>query len=417
MRILNRHHLKSGWPDGAIYVGRGTPLGNPFVIGEHGTRDEVIDAYEHYLRGKIEQRDPAILTALAGLSAESSLVCSCAPARCHAEVIAKAWNESMSCARRRHVFHEDGSIPKGGEAFVFGSNLAGRHGAGAALVAKERFGAMLGVGAGYMGDSPAHCYAIPTKNDRLAILPLEQIARHVSQFLAFAKAHPDMRFFVSRVGCGLAGYKDKDIAPMFAGATPGQCSFAKEWRPYLEPPSMTYAGIGSRKTPPAVLHTMKRIAERLEDRGYTLRSGGADGADKAFESGCLRKEIFLPWPGFNGNDSSLNSPSAKASEVAAAVHPVFSRLSDAAKKLMARNSHQILGADLRSPVDFVVCWTPDGAESERERTPETGGTGQAIALASRWGIPVFNLARPDALQRIGMFIANNGGPNGQNGHV
>jgi hypothetical protein len=66
------------------------------------------------------------------------------------------------------------------------------------------------------------------------------------------------------------------------------------------------------------------------------------------------------------------------------------------KSLMARNSHQVLGADLRSPVDFVVCWTPDSCESETTRAPITGGTGQAIALADRWGIPVVNLAHGKA---------------------
>ena len=72
----------------------------------------------------------------------------------------------------------------------------------------------------------------------------------------------------------------------------------------------------------------------------------------------------------------------------------------AAQALMARNVHQILGSDLRSPVDFVACWTPDGCESEGERSRTTGGTGQAIALADRWGIPIYNLARPTAMARL-----------------
>ena len=164
--------------------------------------------------------------------------------------------------------------------------------------------------------------------------------------------------------------------------------------------SMTYAGIGSRKTPPHILAKMGKVAERLEARGYTLRSGGADGADTAFERGCDRKQIFLPWTGFNKNASPLNTVTRDAMDVAAAVHPAFYRLADTARKLMARNSYQVLGPDLRTPSDFVVCWTPDSVETEVDRTRDTGGTGQAIALAHRWNIPVFNLAKPDALDRL-----------------
>jgi hypothetical protein len=71
---------------------------------------------------------------------------------------------------------------------------------------------------------------------------------------------------------------------------------------------------------------------------------------------------------------------------------------------MARNSHQILGVGLNDPVAFVICWTPDGAEHERECGPKTGGTGQAIRLASRRGIPVVNLARAGALERIADLV-------------
>lgn len=79
-------------------------------------------------------------------------------------------------------------------------------------------------------------------------------------------------------------------------------------------------------------------------------------------------------------------------------------LSDMPAEHKVERCYQILGRDLSDPVDFVVCWTPDGCESEKERSRASGGTGQAIALASRLGIPVFNLARDAALQRIGAWI-------------
>lgn len=168
---------------------------------------------------------------------------------------------------------------------------------------------------------------------------------------------------------------------------------------------MKYAGIGSRKAPYAILERMTAAAVRLARMGYTLRSGGAEGADTAFELGAGDlKEIFLPWRSFNGNPSPFFPPTSEAFDLAASVHPAWQGLTQAAKKLMARNSHQILGADLLTPSGFVLCWTPDGAETDAQRGRNTGGTGQAIALADRNGIPVFNLANPDAGDRLLTFL-------------
>lgn len=269
MQILNRKSIIGPWPHGAVYVGRGTPLGNQFVIGVHGSRDEVIEQYGAWLDYWIARRDPAVLTMLYGMDENTPLICSCAPFPCHAQHIIRV------------------------------------------LPGLER---------------PAHVI------------------------------------------------------------------------------SMDYAGIGSRKTPPAVLHRMTKVARRLEEMGYTLRSGGAVGADTAFELGAMNKEIYLPWAGFNGNPSVLSYVSIEARAVASCVHPAMDRLSDPVKLLMGRNAYQVLGHDLQTPSDFVLCWTPDGAESEAARSHKTGGTGLAIALASRWKIPVFNMARADALDRLKTYL-------------
>jgi len=97
------------------------------------------------------------------------------------------------------------------EIFVFGSNLAGRHGKGAALYAYNNHGAKLGSGVGLQGSS----YAIPTKDEYLKVLPLKEIQKYVAGFLRFAKLHKEYIFKVTAIGCGLAGYKPEDIAPMF----------------------------------------------------------------------------------------------------------------------------------------------------------------------------------------------------------
>lgn len=131
-------------------------------------------------------------------------------------------------------YHKDGTRPDGDEVFVFGSNLAGIHGAGAARAALLYFGAQYGEGEGYQRSKQGkHCYAIPTKDLKIDTLPIQTISLHVDDFAYFTHDHPEMQFFVTAVGCGLAGYKHEDIAPLFRNCA-GNCSFPEEWEPYLE---------------------------------------------------------------------------------------------------------------------------------------------------------------------------------------
>ena len=95
------------------------------------------------------------------------------------------------------------------EVFVFGSNLAGSHGGGAAYVAWRKFGAIMGQGVGLQGQS----YGIPTMHGGVAA-----IRPYVDEFIAFAKAHPELFFYVTRIGCGIAGFRDEEIAPLFTAA-------------------------------------------------------------------------------------------------------------------------------------------------------------------------------------------------------
>lgn len=98
---------------------------------------------------------------------------------------------------------------KADEIFVFGSNLAGMHGAGAAYVAFQKFGAVMGCGVGLRGQS----YAIPTMQGGV-----ETIKPYVDEFISFAKSRPDLFFYVTRIGCGIAGFRDREIAPLFKDA-------------------------------------------------------------------------------------------------------------------------------------------------------------------------------------------------------
>ena len=101
------------------------------------------------------------------------------------------------------------SALKENEIFVFGSNLGGMHGGGAARAAYNRFGAVWGQGVGLQGQS----YAIPTMQGGV-----ETIKPYVDEFIEFAQTHPELKFLVTRIGCGIAGFRDEQIAPLFATA-------------------------------------------------------------------------------------------------------------------------------------------------------------------------------------------------------
>lgn len=116
--------------------------------------------------------------------------------------------------------------------FVFGSNLAGRHGKGAALYAAQNCGARYGEGVGMFGKS----YAIPTKDKSLSVLSLKQIKTYVDMFKLTAFINKSLTFFITPIGTGcnrLAGYSHEEIAPMFKGC-PENCILPGEWRKYLE---------------------------------------------------------------------------------------------------------------------------------------------------------------------------------------
>jgi len=149
------------------------------------------------------------------------------------------------------------------------------------------------------------------------------------------------------------------------------------------------AGIGSRETPPEIKTEMVKIGQWCKEHKVWVRSGHAPGADQAFEKGAQELCIaYLPWADFEKKFTSsahFKVPDQWDRVLAHAkeFHPAWDKLSTGAKKLMARNSAQVLGLTLLSPVDMVVCWTKDGKA--------TGGTGQALRIAEKAGIPIINM--------------------------
>ena len=134
-----------------------------------------------------------------------------------------------------------------------------------------------------------------------------------------------------------------------------------------------YAGIGNRDIDVDIYYLIERIASKMAEFGYTLRSGGAQGCDKAFAEGALwDKQIFL------ADDCTQDSMN-----VAKQFHPAWHNCSDYARKLHARNSLIILGADLKQPVERVICYA---------KNENSGGTALGIKIARHYNIPVMNLA-------------------------
>lgn len=196
-----------------------------------------------------------------------------------------------------------------------------------------------------------------------------------------------------------------------------------------------YAGIGSRETPIEIQKSMYKVAKWLESKGYKLRGGEALGADKAFEGATQpwekegisfgtkefskSKNKVTKWAQYidgEKNVSIVNKETFKSSDandlvraIAKEIHPAGDKLQGIALDLMARNTFQVFGLNLDIPVDFVLCWTPlnkkgEVVEHHNQRDITTGGTGQAISMASLKGIPVINMAGENWRQKLADVI-------------
>lgn len=176
-----------------------------------------------------------------------------------------------------------------------------------------------------------------------------------------------------------------------------------------------YTGIGSRSASYNILNQMEEIAYWLAENRFILRSGGANGADTAFEDGATAycnethhdkykyMEIYLPWKEFNFNKSLLFNIPQKAFKIAEEIHPNWKACKLGARKLHARNVQQVLGRDLNTPSSFLLCW------SEPQGNSISGGTRTAYELARQHNIPVYNMydkEREETMEWIRETIRN-----------
>lgn len=150
--------------------------------------------------------------------------------------------------------------------------------------------------------------------------------------------------------------------------------------------------VGSREAPQYICDLFTELGIEVRERGWWARSGHAPGIDYAAELGAKdRCIVYLPWTGFNRESPVLGTASSQPlrDEVLKIVYkhePYAKDLSDGVKLIKSRNVYQVLGVDLQSPSDVVVCWTEEGEV--------VGGTGLAIKIAERKGIPVINVGDP-----------------------
>lgn len=191
-----------------------------------------------------------------------------------------------------------------------------------------------------------------------------------------------------------------------------------------------YAGIGTRRLPRKSSILLMKFACCMAFAGYSLNSGGADGSDTSFETGakiaydamCAMDpslipgnygkvmSVFLPWKGFNGRNGGrdegyiTNCPQ-EAMIITAPFHPNWNRLKDSHKKMMSRNAMQALSESLNRPVKFVMCETPDAANTAAMTSGNTGGTGQAIRIADHYGVKVYNTKNPGDLKMVEDWIS------------
>lgn len=238
-------------------------------MDDEGEREAVVARFREWI-----MQCPDLLRMVRRQLRGKTLGCWCAPRECHADVLASiAADESISA--------ED-------PVLVFGSNRSGRHGRGAAAFAAAWRGAEPGQGVGRAGRS----YAIPTKDESLTVLPVEAIASEVSRFLDYAREHADTDFDVTAIGCGLSGYADEAMAPLFLDA-PSNCRLPYRWQRLLNPAlpvRVIVAGSRWFEDEGLMARKLDAFLERTGPK-TTIVSGGARGADLMGEQYAISRGL------------------------------------------------------------------------------------------------------------------------------
>lgn len=267
---------------GDIYIGRGAPFGNPFPMHTEAERPVVVERFREWIKGQ-----PELLRLARQVMPGKSLGCFCAPEACHGDVYAEIANGEW-----------DALIPDE-PVFVFGSNLAGRHGKGAALDAKRQYGAVYGIGQGLTG----RAYALPTKDGDLNVLGLDRVLYEIDRLIDQAKQTPAIQYRMTRVGCGLAGLSEDLIAERLLRDAPSNILLPGVWELRRSPGLARVVVAGTREIDDYdfLCAKLDRLLSRLTD--IEIVSGGARGPDTmgeryAVERGLRLRRMPAYWDSF-----------------------------------------------------------------------------------------------------------------------
>jgi hypothetical protein len=252
-------------------------------MDSEGDRTKVIAKFRKWVASQ-----PELLWLIRAHLPGKSIGCFCAPKPCHGDILSEIAQGLW-----------DGSIIEE-PIFVFGSNLAGRHGRGAALSAAKEYGAVSGVGEGRSG----HAYAIPTKDKGLNTRPLEAVLESLSAFHEEARSNPNRQYRLTKVGCGLAGLPEDVIRDFALAHSPENVLLPGQWESLRHPDLLRLIVAGSRDFQD--YDFLKRRLDHLLSRKKDVEivSGGAKGADAlgeryAMERGLKLRRIPAFWHLFN----------------------------------------------------------------------------------------------------------------------
>ena len=161
---------------------------------------------------------------------------------------------------------------------------------------------------------------------------------------------------------------------------------------------------GNENLPEQPAMIIARIVPLFEKLGFTIRSGGLNGTDEMVEKVASKTELHLPFKGFNKKESTSQFSNEICKEFARRVDPNIDDLSKVPKAILEKNPRLLFGRYLTAPVQLAIVWSPDGCERYHETTSRSGNAGHIVKLATSSGIPVINLNRPDAEQRIMTYL-------------
>lgn len=272
------------------YIGRGSAYGNPFPIHAECDRETAIALFREWIGTQ-----PELLRLVRQTLPGQRLGCFCAPDPCHGSVLGEIASGLW-----------DDRIPAE-PIFVFGSNLAGRHGAGAALGAKREYGAAYGVGRGITG----HSYALPTKNGPYEALPLSRVMEEIGGFVEFAKQTPATQYRMTRVGCGLSGLPENPIRDRLLDA-PANVLLPGTWEAARSPSLARVIVAGSKNIEDYAALRLKLDRLLGELTGVEIVSGGSRGPATlgeryAVEHGLKLRRIPAFWNAFGKSAETIRN--------------------------------------------------------------------------------------------------------------